>query len=442
MKKKMFSLFLVFIMIMSLMPIVQIKDSNASVGASINKKSVKLFVNQKYQLKLSGTKLTKIASSNKKVVIVNSKGLIKGVKAGKATVSLKGSNNKVYKCSVTVKNPYINKTSISLIKGKSYTLKLYRTSIKSVATSNKKVAIISKNGVVKGLEKGSCYVYIKGTNNKVYKCKVAVKETYINKPFMTIAKGKTEKITLYNAKIKSVFTKNSKIAIISKTGIVKGISEGKTTIYIIDNYNIKHESEITVKDTKGIHLSKTSITLKIGQKYQLKLLKTDKKPKWTSDHYSIISYNNGIVEGRFPGTTYAYAILDDVKYACKVKVLSRQDYNSSCKHNWKLIIHNNGTCNMVEYFQYKCSKCNKTKTEYGPKIDHIFRYFWTYEPTCIEKGFDKYVCEYCGRQIKTNFTPKVEHSWKDPITTKIYENGEWVIHYLYYCKWCSESYID
>ena len=80
MKKKMFSLFLVFIIIMSLIPIVQIKDSNASVGASINKKSVTLFVNQKYALKLSGTKLTKIASSNKKIVVVNSKGLIKGLK--------------------------------------------------------------------------------------------------------------------------------------------------------------------------------------------------------------------------------------------------------------------------------------------------------------------------------------------------------------------------
>ena len=174
MKKKIFSLFLVFVIIISLIPIVQIKDSNASVGVGINKKAVTLFVNQKYQLKLSGTKLKSVASSNKKVVIVNSKGLIKGIKAGKAIVSLKGANNKIYKCSVTVKNPYISKTSISLIKGKSYTLKLYGTSIKSVSTSNKKVVTISKSGTIKGVEKGSCYVYIKGINNKVYKCKVIV----------------------------------------------------------------------------------------------------------------------------------------------------------------------------------------------------------------------------------------------------------------------------
>ena len=53
------------------MPVVQIKDTHASVGASINKKSVTLFVNQRYQLKLVGTKLTKVASSNKKIVVIN-----------------------------------------------------------------------------------------------------------------------------------------------------------------------------------------------------------------------------------------------------------------------------------------------------------------------------------------------------------------------------------
>lgn len=196
MRKKMFSLFLVFMMIMSLIPIVQIKDSNASIGASINKKSVTLFVNQKYQLKLSGTKLTKVASSNKKIVAVNNKGLIKGVKVGKAIISLKGSNGKIYKCSVTIKNSYINKTSISLIKGKSYTLKLYGTKIKNVATSNKKVATISKNGVVKGVEKGYCYVYIKGTNNKVYKCKVEV-TLHVHKWIKT----KELEPTCYHAKI-------------------------------------------------------------------------------------------------------------------------------------------------------------------------------------------------------------------------------------------------
>ena len=196
MKKKALSLIIIFIMMMSLVPVVQIKDTHASVGASINKKSVTLFVNQKYQLKLSGTELTKVASSNKKIVVVNSKGLIKGVKAGKAIISLKGSNGKIYKCSVTVKNPYISKTSLSIIKGKTYGLKLYGTSIKSVATSNKKIATISKNGVVKGVEKGYCYVYIKGTNNKVYKCKVEV-TLHVHKWIKT----KELEPTCYHAKI-------------------------------------------------------------------------------------------------------------------------------------------------------------------------------------------------------------------------------------------------
>ena len=327
MRKKMFSLFLVFMMIMSLIPIVQIKDSNASIGASINKKSVTLFVNQKYQLKLSGTKLTKVASSNKKIVAVNNKGLIKGIKAGKATVSLKGNNNKVYKCNVTVKNPYISKTSINLIKGKSYTLKLYGTSIKSVATSNKKVATISKNGVVKGVKKGSCYISLVGNNKKTYKCKVTVKIPSLSITNLSIIKGNSFMLKVNNTSNKIAWsTSNKSIATVNNKGLVKGVDLGNAIIYAkVDGFILKCNIKV---DNKGINYSELTVTSDIKNKIKEKLKTYYIKgiginiTSYVSKNEAITEIDNkGKIIAKNNGTTMI-EVKDDQNntYTCKINV--------------------------------------------------------------------------------------------------------------------------
>lgn len=116
-------------------------------------------------------------SSNSKVAKVNADGVVTAVKNGtaKITVSVDGVSKKF---SVTVNKPTItlNVTSISLSKGT--TLPVYATvssgNIPTYSTSNKKVATISATGVVRGVGKGTCYVYASEDGTKV-KCKVVVK---------------------------------------------------------------------------------------------------------------------------------------------------------------------------------------------------------------------------------------------------------------------------
>lgn len=75
-------------------------DGQAAV--KINKKSLSIKVGKTYKLKVKGTKKkVKWSSSNKKVVTVSSKGVVKGKKAGKATVTAKVGKKK-YKCKVKV----------------------------------------------------------------------------------------------------------------------------------------------------------------------------------------------------------------------------------------------------------------------------------------------------------------------------------------------------
>lgn len=71
----------------------------------LNLKSTKLAIGAKLNLFVDGTsKKVTWSSSNKKIVTVNSKGVIKGIKAGKATITAK-VGKKSYTCKVEVKTP-------------------------------------------------------------------------------------------------------------------------------------------------------------------------------------------------------------------------------------------------------------------------------------------------------------------------------------------------
>lgn len=89
--------------ILVLLLLVTAMPQQAQAAIKINKNSVSVYVNQTVTLKVSGTK-AKVTwtSSNKKIATVSSKGLVKGVKKGTATIRAKVSN-KTLKCKVTVK---------------------------------------------------------------------------------------------------------------------------------------------------------------------------------------------------------------------------------------------------------------------------------------------------------------------------------------------------
>ncbi|MCH5264767.1 MAG: Ig-like domain-containing protein [Lachnospiraceae bacterium] len=73
----------------------------------------------------------------------------------------------------------LNKKTLSLKVGKSYTLKLKNAKSKNVkwSSSKKSVATVSQKGKVKAKKKGSCKITAKYENKK-YVCKVTVKKAY------------------------------------------------------------------------------------------------------------------------------------------------------------------------------------------------------------------------------------------------------------------------
>ena len=158
-------------------------------AAKLNKKSISLNVGKTYTLKASGTK-GKITwtSSKKSVATVSSKGVVKAKKKGTAVITAKYGKKKLT-CKVTVKQPVksikLNKTSATLKKGKSLTLKatISPSSANNKAvtwsSSNKKVATVSSKGVVKAVGNGTATitVKVKDGSGKKATCKITVGTT-------------------------------------------------------------------------------------------------------------------------------------------------------------------------------------------------------------------------------------------------------------------------
>ena len=180
----------------------------ANAAVKINKTSVSVLRGKTYNLKITGTKKKiKWTSSNKKIATVSASGKIKGIKKGRCNIYAKVGKKK-YTCKVTVKQPVtsikLSKKSISLNKGKKYTLKA-RIAPKNAAnkavvwkSSNTKIASVSSKGVVTAKSAGtttitatakdgsrqnaSCKVTIKGSSNKkilIQELKFDIKERII-----------------------------------------------------------------------------------------------------------------------------------------------------------------------------------------------------------------------------------------------------------------------
>ena len=116
---------------------------------------------------------TTYKSSNTKIAKVNSKGVITTYKLG--TVKITVTNNKVSKTmTLVVKKPKLNKTSLTLKKNKSYTLKVMgKVGTAKFTSSNTKIVTVNKYGKILAKKKGNAIVSVK-TNGETLKCKVKV----------------------------------------------------------------------------------------------------------------------------------------------------------------------------------------------------------------------------------------------------------------------------
>ena len=149
-------------------------------GINLTKKEI--LSGKKFRLsvrnRIKGAKVS-YKTSNKKIATVDKNGNVKGLKAGRATITItirQGGKTYYLKSSITVKG-YVKliKVKKTIKKGKSYKFKAKAYGIKGKlkwSVSKKKIGKISKSGKFKAKKKGKTYVTVKCGK---YKAKVCVR---------------------------------------------------------------------------------------------------------------------------------------------------------------------------------------------------------------------------------------------------------------------------
>ena len=299
---------------------------------SISAASKTLTKGGKFTLSLNGTIIKAAATSNNKVAAVAKTGVVQAVGAGQAKITLTGTNNKKYVCTVTVVG--ISQSSMKLAKVSSQALSIFGRTIQGAASSNTKVATVSRKGVVKAVGVGKATITLTGNDKKKYTCAVTV--TGINRSTLKLTKGGTFTLSLSNTSISTAATSNSKVATVTKKGVVKAVGVGKATITLTDPDKKKYTCAVTV--TPPPFVAVTSVTvlagdgeMTVGDSQRLETViapnnATNKALTWSSSDSTLASVDDsGLVTALLPGTVVITAAATDgsgVSASCQVTVES------------------------------------------------------------------------------------------------------------------------
>lgn len=269
-------------------------------------------------------------SSNTKVITVDKNGNVKGVGAGKATITCRSVDNPrvIATCNITV---VVKATGVKLSysKGSVYagfsgTLKA--TVLPSDATnkkvtwssSNKAVATVDQNGKVTGVKPGTAVITCTTKDGSFKaKCTVTVKPVVkvtsvtLNKKSGALYAGTYGQLTATvkpsNASIKKVIWHSSDTSVVkvSSSGKVLAVKPG-TAVITCTSYEGGKTATCTVKvvavKPTSVKLNATSKKLNYGQTYQLKATvgpenATNKKVTWTSSNPKAVSVSSsGLVK--------------------------------------------------------------------------------------------------------------------------------------------------
>lgn len=283
---------------------VTVSGGVSSTSVTLDKSSLSIAAGQTYQLNgtiypANTTDTVTWKSSNTTVATVSSNGLIKGVKAGSATITVTTTSGKTATCKVTVTGDYTDKT-----------VNLYNWT--DQAATDIRISSIKNSDWGGNLTSGSVQP------NASVKIIVPVSGTdYTYDIKITYADGSVATFAGYS---------------------FKDFSSGSALFAYMDKGTpMLSTSKPSGGAVTGVQLDQTSISLKVGQSAQLTgtispANATDKTVTWSSSDASVATVDaNGVVKGIKAGTaTITVKTTDGGKTAtCKVTVIAGEDTSAA-----------------------------------------------------------------------------------------------------------------
>ena len=340
-------------------------DDASRTAASQGKvpSKLELGVKEKYTLNTKslakGKKIT-YKTSKKAVATVSDKGVITGVKAGTATITCYRGKTKVATCAVTVvkapKKVTLKPKTVTL--GVKETLALQPTLPAKTHASftwsvkNKKIATVSKDGVIKGVKAGSTTVTVKTHNGKqatvTVKVLKAPGKVTLDKTSATLDVKQTLQLT---AKLPSKTasqikwtTSNAKVATVSDTGLVTGVAKGKATITATTFNGKKATCAVTVIGLTNQDAKDAAAALGISPEELAKLAGVDletlnkmtpeeiKTLEFTTDNvvWKLNDGNTGVIIVKYNGTKSSLTI-NDKYYSLAVTEIGESAFEGNDK---------------------------------------------------------------------------------------------------------------
>ena len=322
----------------------------------LNKTSATMEVDEKMTLTATispsnaSIKDVKWTSSDKKVAKVTKKGVVKALAKGSAVITVStvdGGYTATCKIDVVKKATgiKISRSKATVEKGDTYQLSASvqptDATIRTVkwSSSNKKVATVSKTGLVTAIAAGKATITVKSTDGSFKKkCVVTVHVTpqsiTLNRNTASLNTGKTLKLkaTLAPSDASKALiwtTSNKRVAVVSSKGVVTALKGGKTTITATADNGLTAKCVVTVTQlVEKVKLNKTKLTLSPNERATLSATvspssASHKSIEWTSDNTKVVKVTQkGVVTAIAAGsaTVTAKNLAGDVSAQCKITV--------------------------------------------------------------------------------------------------------------------------
>ena len=415
---------------------------NAPEYTSLNYSAISLFVSETETLDIAvepeeyGLDGLTWTSSNPKVATVDANGVVTAKAKGTATITA-AVNGETRTCKVTVKAMALNKAKATVYVKKTQQLTVNGGTGKTTwKSSNKKVATVNANGVVKGIKPGTATITAT-KNGKKFKCKVTVKwepetgttttKTYFvdyDKSIDVNMKGagsisitvnnsngseySPASISVWNPNYKTILDFDTPLGE-TKTRTINTTAKGNFTVYC----DVLGDAKVTIKVTTKPVLSAN--TLKIGKGYtgNLKALGVKNGGKWSSSNKKIATVNSkGVIKGKKKGTCYIrYTLKTGKVLKCKVTVTDPV----TCKVTYVSDTSIYNECG-VEFTNYTNKKITYMtldiiqKDGRGYKVKNYYDYDWFYvDDTLPAKSTKEW--EFWVSDAATRCTAKITKVW-------------------------------
>ena len=280
-------------------------------------------------------------SSNTKIATVDKTGNVKAIGYGKAVITAKAVDGSGASASCTirvirpVKSLSMNTASVTILEGKSKTLKVKvnpsNATYKSVTwkSSDESIAFVDSKGKVTAVKPGMVSITATSTDGtkKKAKCIVTVQKKVpatgitVAESEITMVRGESKTIEAMMSPANSTdhytwSSDNNAVATVNKSsGRIVAKQIGTATITVMTGSGRK--ARITVK---VVGLSKTSLTLEQYSTHTLWVNGDTTSLKWDVENPNIATVVNGKITTRATGKTNIVAIVNGRRLYCKLTV--------------------------------------------------------------------------------------------------------------------------